>query len=610
MSQQSELSPLFRLSLTKGEESSVLLHIRRGAPINGTDSRGRTPLMIAALLGKDEICELLLSEGADIKLRDSAGKTASDLARNAGFSSTADLIETDLHSSDLEPPDHALDDFGSFDSGWETEEEFAAEGVARSPDDEVLAFQEAISEYRSTSPADEWSTANIELPSAIRLNSSAITASLKQLVSEAIANGYIGPKRLKLSWPAANSAELRLLVRTLREYGVRVVPDRILAGLLMGTESSIAASHGGIADEVLDSVDGQLDRFGLPLEARYLNEIERFSGFDPRLERTIFKQLSDARNVVFDTLNMCPRLKKSLEPEITVSKEILADLESEDTDFDSDDTTYDVEDEEDELPYVALFNALQSINPEDRNADEKFVEQALDRFIRARNRAVEGALKLVPTIARKYLNKGIAFEDLIQEGNIGVMRAAEKFDPDQQNRFVTYASFWVMQKMSRVVADQSATIRLPVHLQPDRRRLRNLQLVYLATKNREADLIEIARELEWPIKKASRVFNTPSVACSYVSKKIIDKSIDRPDLNHDNYSIRRAICMILLQLPPRTERILRMRFGFGPLNEHTLEEIGEKFDVTRERVRQIEAKGLRFLRHSSRQRALKELHDN
>ena len=610
MRQKIELSPLFRLAVTRGEESAILLHLRRGAPINGRDVRGRTPLMIAAILGKSDVCKILLSEGADTELTDSEGKTASDLARNAGFSSTANLVETALHLPDLVSSDHVLDEFGSFGSGWEAEEEFAAVGVARPPENEVLAFQEAISEYRSTSPVDEWSTANIELPSGIRLDGSAVTASLKLLVVEAIANGFVGPKRLKLSWPTANRVELRLLVRTLREYGVRLVPDRILAGLLKGTGSSISASHRTVADTVLDSIDQQLDRFELPLEARYLNEIDRFHGLDPRLEKIVFKQLSDARGFVFDALSTCAQLKKIIQPEVTVSDESLSDLDSEDTDFETDDSGYDApNDEEGEIPYVALFNALQSIAPEDRGTDVNAVEEALLKYIRARNRAVEGALRLVPTIAKKYLNKGIALEDLIQEGNIGVIRAAERFDPDQEHRFVTYASLWIMQRISRAVADQAATIRLPVHVQPDLKKIRNLQIVFLATKNREASFDEISKQFDWDKRKTDRLYNIPSVVGSHISNKILDNAIDPPNLNYDNNWIRGVVSILLLELPPRTEHVIRMRFGFGPLNEHTLEEVGEKFDVTRERIRQIEAKGMRFLGHPSRQRILKELHD-
>ncbi|HPP06529.1 MAG TPA: RNA polymerase sigma factor RpoD, partial [Syntrophorhabdaceae bacterium] len=231
-----------------------------------------------------------------------------------------------------------------------------------------------------------------------------------------------------------------------------------------------------------------------------------------------------------------------------------------------------------------------------------------------KNRLIQANLRLVINIAKKYLNRGLSFLDLIQEGNMGLMKAAEKYDYQKGYKFSTYSTWWIRQAITRAIADYARTIRVPVHVLETMNKITKVTISLFQELGREPNLEEISQKAGLPVEKVRKIMKVSNEPISIetpigddeskLGDFIADPKSPSPFNELVNISLKEEISKVLSTLTPREEKVIRMRLGIGEKTDYTLEEVGEVFGLTRERIRQIEAKAIRKLKHPSRRKRL------
>lgn len=607
------MRPLFRMALVKGSAPTVLLHLRRGAGLEDRDERGLTPLMLAAAAGRQDICSLLIAEGASRSEMSPDGKTASDLALRAGHHGLAGVLQAPAEPTPDQakpaPPVELFVDFGDLDGeGWEAEETVAVGPGSTGLIDSVRLAQASLGRSLPDT-APDWSDAELVLPA--RVPERVVSPALRHWIQEAL-----GGQR--------TPAEVRTVCRRLP--GLSAVLDdagvKLFAGVLdqwvqQGVNLRTAAERSAWEPEAIEAVEGLLH----PRDSDTLrrSEIERVPRLDRATEQSMFRALEDSRRSVLRALvESVSLIEAAASPDADVGEDV--DEDEPEADFVSQLLGLQGQSAEDVLKNLAQLDLdirlaegiIQRLSDRGASGAAGSLRLQLGRYLTARDRVVTAGLRWVEPIARHYVQPGLELGDLCQAGAIGLMRAAERFDPSFGYRFQTFATLWIRQGCGRLVADQAHTIRVPVHVQDTRRRFIKARGVLVAEGLASPTFDQIVARAELTPEAARRSLRPRrQLSLSHPRCQGVVLRMSNPDDDPMPALIeaqrRFRLGEALAGLEDRQADIIRRRFGLEGLDALTLEEVGVLYQLTRERIRQIEAKALKRLEKTPGHRQLRDL---
>ncbi|MDB5747666.1 MAG: rpoD [Massilia sp.] len=683
-----KLSPLFRLALKSGAVDAIALHIHRGELLNGRDSSGLTPLMIAAIHNQQASCARLLALGADASLLSAGGRTAVELALDHGHLTLAALLwppsSPDVDASDTVESRYSLPIDGSpgrpasdrtpaltardgsmeyvpgvsadatlllsttssqFESsddlnGWAADETVSAPTHDASCVTAAREAQQRIAEHRRVSDETDWSAIEFDLPEARAaqpsLQSDDMTA-VGCLIASGLQDGYVAAGDLRQALETDCGPELE----SAREVMEQILDD---LGILIETDGIPLpqVSPGGDDDELAEVFQVLHDRLAEPAEPLhvYFADARKYDLIKREDEERLGRQMDSALGALTRVLaSLSERDWLLFSPEIAADGGVaIHDLQEDEIAEGVELTEPAVEEESgdgvqgDFRSYVQLVrngapeNGRDAAVPRPAPADLKimlntalqFDDAAVDlvtssiaAYETARDRLVTANLRLAISLAQKYRYSGLPLADLIQEANIGLMRAAERFDFRRGFKFSTYATWWVRQAISRSVQDTSRTIRVPVHQGEKINQVNRARRELEYGRAGEVRVEEIANHISLSLRQVAQIIRADVRAISIEEcgpglepstpdpLSIVDPLCD-PFQTACDRSLTAAIERLLEEVDKRGRQVIIARFGFDGAGGRTLDEVGQQFGVTRERIRQIEAKTLRKLNHPSR----------
>jgi len=494
----------------------------------------------------------------------------------------------------------------------------------------VAAVQDQISQHRMARADDAWAAADIAIPLGKRVGRPAavLPRGVESVFTTALATGRICETWLERMLPGAGAEQMRLVRNVLDAAGVEVEPAGFWNKAVPPPTRRDRARAGDVQDAVdllANLIEDSLEPFDI-----YRTMTDGLAAFGRDEEERLFRTLGDARRALMLALNAGrAALLEWLEAEEADEGYAGGDEEDNDEEGEDDGEGVSAADQTDlrrfldqsdmdgretvAPPYAALARLLEGGAAGGiSEAVAGPVRKALYRYGQARDRIAGANLKLVPWLARRYRRHGLPLMDLVQEGNIGLLRAIDRFDPSRGNRFSTYAVWWIRQSMTRAIADQARIIRVPVHMMETARQVDRARRELEAGGHGHVSIDDLAEKLFMSFEKVKKVLGIvpdPISLETLSGTEFEDANQASPFDTVAASGLREITGRVLAGLNPRQERVLRMRFGIGLDSDHTLEEVGQVFEVTRERIRQIEAKALRLLKHPSRSRLLRSFLD-
>ena len=654
------IPPLLIRALKSGVASVVEFHLSTGLPKDSRDSLGNSPLMIAAQNGHFAICEMLLCAGVDVEHQNNLGFRASDLAQEqtlrdllaryrksppsagqqlaGGLDDEANIevvIEADVET-ELPETEDAMD-FMQWDAEIESE-----------PADDNLTLRHAsaeaqrlLSHYRPIDNAAEWIDIELSLPDPPTpvSHSPQNYPHFSTLLTSALDAGRVSVRDIRsageddfgMPWP-----EFQVSVEAL----IKDLP------LIVDGDDAFPESDACWEFAASDDLEPWFDAFGalrqFGIVENYLVDIRQWDVVDKTKEERLGQRMDTALINLIKILAglseaeymqlLQPNYLPAPAPEVSEEEDV-----AEETDEEMPPVSDDDDDNDETISFIELLVLLRSGKageyqdnhiPRPEYADlQQIVERArtlipdeghkISLYVSSYREAWEGLihanLRLVVTIANKYRGRGLDVEDLIQEGNLGLIKAVEKFDYRRGFKFSTYATWWIRHKISRAIADQAQLIRLPVHFYEQFRRWRNSrdQLLYRQGITPTIKRLQALTDLpENQLKRMAKYEEQTVLIGDFhadaqdseaaLSGDAILTGKDFTSAPVQSLELRECVSLVLETLLPREKQIIKMRFGIGMTQDFTLEEVGKQFDVTRERIRQIEAKALRKLRYHSR----------
>lgn len=661
---EKKLGALFRLAIRSGAADAVALHIRRGEPINGRDGDGLTPLMLAAVHDRLDVCIRLLEAGADATLTNMDGFTAGDMAVELGHAAVADLLSSHASSqsglaSDAEPIPEALvpqiialvpsvvpdsstgpaivDALEDDLNGWVADETVEAPRHDAECEAAAQEAQRAMSTHRRVSDEADWSDVDIDLPEVL-VQAPSIShgqlAAVEALIASGLDSGFVNPINL---WSVAD-ADCGHDIERAHEVLLRVFDD---VGILVEPFAPDGATHGSVdAGELNELLEFVVTELPVPPEsaaaygaqARKVELIKRED--EERLGRRMDSSLGGLTRALASLSEAGWQLAFSADAPADAC-DVPAE-EDDDSELSAEqpigDDIADGDEQIDFGAYVALVRSgmpeygremlvprprpselsrllglVSDMEPDTANA----VVSSIEAYEKARDQLVTANLRLAMSVAYGYRYRGLPLEDLIQDANLGLMRAAEKFDFRRGFKFSTYATNWIRQSVTRALADTLRLIRVPVHMVEKFNAVHRARRELEYGRERAVAIDEIAERLSMPPEAVRRIVSWDREVlsleeCGQDGQPGTPDPLSIVDPDADPYgvvsrqSLSRLIERMLGDCKGKERDVLVQRYGLDGLDGMTLEEVGKKLDVTRERIRQIEAKALTRFRHVTR----------